>query len=299
MRHVSGHGPHAGRGAHRPRPAGESPDLTGVRGLAQPHCHQQAVLGWDADRDLLTRAGARGDCRGRVLWIGGQLRCRTRPLRRSRWLSPRPPCSRPSDARRTTSYCSRTGSPAALNSSTWPARIVGTRPSCSPTILTGTARDRIRPAALPLRTARTRSPRSPPAHDGERSTSRSARRATAAARGHRGARARRRRARGYPPSIGTACAARSCGSLDAAAARRDGRPGRRSSPRASGPRSSSPQCRAIYTCADPSRDTVLYPSVSYPTYEMGATLAGLRRGALRAGSRTSTRPDAGRALALW
>jgi succinyldiaminopimelate transaminase len=27
---------------------------------------------------------------------------------------------------------------------------------------------------------------------------------------------------------------------------------------------------------DPSRDTVLYPAVSYPTYEMGATLAGLR-----------------------
>lgn len=27
---------------------------------------------------------------------------------------------------------------------------------------------------------------------------------------------------------------------------------------------------------DPSRDTVLYPAISYPTYEMGATLAGLR-----------------------
>ena len=27
---------------------------------------------------------------------------------------------------------------------------------------------------------------------------------------------------------------------------------------------------------DPSRDTVLYPSISYPSYEMGATLAGLR-----------------------
>jgi Fe-S oxidoreductase len=35
-----------------------SPDLTGVRGLAQPHCHQRAVLGWDADRNLLTDAGA-------------------------------------------------------------------------------------------------------------------------------------------------------------------------------------------------------------------------------------------------
>jgi succinyldiaminopimelate transaminase len=27
---------------------------------------------------------------------------------------------------------------------------------------------------------------------------------------------------------------------------------------------------------DPSRDTILYPAISYPTYEMGATLAGLR-----------------------
>jgi len=35
-----------------------SPDLTGVRGLAQPHCHQRAVLGWEADRSLLTDAGA-------------------------------------------------------------------------------------------------------------------------------------------------------------------------------------------------------------------------------------------------
>ncbi|SCX55456.1 FAD/FMN-containing dehydrogenase [Klenkia marina] len=34
------------------------PDLTGVRGVAQPHCHQHAVLGWDADRALLAGAGA-------------------------------------------------------------------------------------------------------------------------------------------------------------------------------------------------------------------------------------------------
>ena len=27
---------------------------------------------------------------------------------------------------------------------------------------------------------------------------------------------------------------------------------------------------------DPNRDTVLYPAISYPTYEMGATLAGAR-----------------------
>jgi FAD/FMN-containing dehydrogenase/Fe-S oxidoreductase len=34
------------------------PDLTGVEVVAQPHCHQHAVFGWDADRALLERAGA-------------------------------------------------------------------------------------------------------------------------------------------------------------------------------------------------------------------------------------------------
>ena len=33
-------------------------DLTGVEVVAQPHCHQASVLGWDADLGLLTRAGA-------------------------------------------------------------------------------------------------------------------------------------------------------------------------------------------------------------------------------------------------
>jgi FAD/FMN-containing dehydrogenase/Fe-S oxidoreductase len=36
----------------------EPPRLDGTRGLAQVHCHQHAVLKWDADRDLLARAGA-------------------------------------------------------------------------------------------------------------------------------------------------------------------------------------------------------------------------------------------------
>jgi FAD/FMN-containing dehydrogenase/Fe-S oxidoreductase len=34
------------------------PDLSGVVAVAQPHCHQHAVLGWEADRELLARAGA-------------------------------------------------------------------------------------------------------------------------------------------------------------------------------------------------------------------------------------------------
>ncbi|HSO54394.1 MAG TPA: FAD-linked oxidase C-terminal domain-containing protein, partial [Actinomycetes bacterium] len=39
-------------------PGWAPPDLSGVVGVAQPHCHQHAVLGWEADRGLLARAGA-------------------------------------------------------------------------------------------------------------------------------------------------------------------------------------------------------------------------------------------------
>jgi FAD/FMN-containing dehydrogenase/Fe-S oxidoreductase len=34
------------------------PRLDGVHGVAQPHCHQHAVIGWQADADLLAAAGA-------------------------------------------------------------------------------------------------------------------------------------------------------------------------------------------------------------------------------------------------
>jgi FAD/FMN-containing dehydrogenase/Fe-S oxidoreductase len=36
----------------------QAPDLSDVTGVAQPHCHQHAVLGWDADAALLRDAGA-------------------------------------------------------------------------------------------------------------------------------------------------------------------------------------------------------------------------------------------------
>ncbi|MFL6076327.1 MAG: FAD-binding and (Fe-S)-binding domain-containing protein [Mycobacteriales bacterium] len=39
----------------------EPPNLDGVRALAQVHCHQHAVLRWDADRELLERAGAEAE----------------------------------------------------------------------------------------------------------------------------------------------------------------------------------------------------------------------------------------------
>src|SRR5206468_4057798 len=34
------------------------PSLAGLTAVAQPHCHQHAVLGFEADRALLTAAGA-------------------------------------------------------------------------------------------------------------------------------------------------------------------------------------------------------------------------------------------------
>lgn len=34
------------------------PDLSGLDVVAQPHCHQSAIIGWEADRALLEKAGA-------------------------------------------------------------------------------------------------------------------------------------------------------------------------------------------------------------------------------------------------
>jgi succinyldiaminopimelate transaminase len=58
---------------------------------------------------------------------------------------------------------------------------------------------------------------------------------------------------------------------------------------------STPQYLHLRT---PDRDTVLYPAISYPTYEMGATLAGCR--AVPYGRLDDIAPDdAARALCLW
>jgi len=49
-------------------PEWQPPTLTGVTAVAQPHCHQHAVMGWDTDAALLARAGAQvtavGGCCG-------------------------------------------------------------------------------------------------------------------------------------------------------------------------------------------------------------------------------------------
>ncbi|HJQ43217.1 MAG TPA: aminotransferase class I/II-fold pyridoxal phosphate-dependent enzyme, partial [Jatrophihabitantaceae bacterium] len=49
---------------------------------------------------------------------------------------------------------------------------------------------------------------------------------------------------------------------------------------------------------DPSRDTVLYPAISYPTYEMGATLASCRAVPYRELADIDA-SDAARALCIW
>jgi succinyldiaminopimelate transaminase len=61
----------------------------------------------------------------------------------------------------------------------------------------------------------------------------------------------------------------------------------------------------VLSLRDPSRDTVLYPAVAYPTYEMGALLAGLRAVAVPVDEQwhldlSRVAPgDAARALVLW
>ncbi len=55
----------------RATPGWTPPDLTGVHGVAQPHCHQHAVLGWDADAALLREGGARMEAVGGCCGLAG------------------------------------------------------------------------------------------------------------------------------------------------------------------------------------------------------------------------------------
>ena len=96
-----------------------------------------------------------------------------------------------------------------------------------------------------------------------------------AADGRRVARCRRRAASaGYPPSLGSAELRRAIVDwigrrFDVAVERRPGRGVRRHQGVRRHP-------AAVAAAAPPDRDTVLYPAVAYPTYEMGAILAGCR-----------------------
>jgi Fe-S oxidoreductase len=47
------------------------PDLTGVRAVAQPHCHHHAVMGWHTDSALLARTGAEVDAVGGCCGLAG------------------------------------------------------------------------------------------------------------------------------------------------------------------------------------------------------------------------------------
>ena len=47
------------------------PDLRGTNVVAQPHCHHHAVMGWDADAELLARAGVEVDRLGGCCGLAG------------------------------------------------------------------------------------------------------------------------------------------------------------------------------------------------------------------------------------
>jgi FAD/FMN-containing dehydrogenase/Fe-S oxidoreductase len=49
----------------------EPPDLSGVRAVAQPHCHHHAVMGWHTDSALLASAGAEVDAVGGCCGLAG------------------------------------------------------------------------------------------------------------------------------------------------------------------------------------------------------------------------------------
>jgi FAD/FMN-containing dehydrogenase/Fe-S oxidoreductase len=52
-------------------PGWSAPSLVGVTAVAQPHCHQHAVLGWDADAALLRDAGAEVNAVGGCCGLAG------------------------------------------------------------------------------------------------------------------------------------------------------------------------------------------------------------------------------------
>jgi FAD/FMN-containing dehydrogenase/Fe-S oxidoreductase len=52
-------------------PGWAPPDLDGVPAVAQPHCHQHAVMGWQTDAALLARAGAKVDAVGGCCGLAG------------------------------------------------------------------------------------------------------------------------------------------------------------------------------------------------------------------------------------
>ena len=121
------------------------PDLSDVTGVAQPHCHQHAVIGWDADKQLLANAGAKVSAVGGCCGLAGNFgverghydvsvavaETALLPAVRKAAAAPRRQPPRPSWP---------TASPAAPSSTSWPACTAPTWPSCWPIALAGRPR---------------------------------------------------------------------------------------------------------------------------------------------------------------
>jgi succinyldiaminopimelate transaminase len=103
-------------------------------------------------------------------------------------------------------------------------------------------------------------------------------------------------ARGYPPSIGTP--ALRAAAADWIARRLGARVDLEQVAACVGSKEFVASVPQYLRLRDPSRDTVLYPAISYPTYEMGATLAGCRAVPYLSLADVAE-ADAARALCVW
>ena len=109
-------------------------------------------------------------------------------------------------------------------------------------------------------------------------------------------------ARGYPPSAGTTAYREACADWMVRRFGVEVAPDRLAA--CVGTKEFVATTAGYLHLASPERDTVLYPAISYPTYAMGATLAGLRSvpvplDAGRLDLAAISKEDAARALILW
>ena len=114
------------------------PSLAGVTAVAQPHCHQHAVMGWDADAALLAAAGADVTAVGGCCGLAGNFGVERGHYDVSVAVAETallPAVRRP----RPTPSSSPTGSPAVPSSTSSPAATASTWSSCWPTLSTRTA----------------------------------------------------------------------------------------------------------------------------------------------------------------
>ena len=115
-----------------PAPSGWTPpDLDGVHAVAQPHCHQHAVMGWHADAALLAAAGAEVNAVGGCCGLAGNFGVERGHYDVSVAVAETALLPAVRDGRRTRS-CWPTGSPAAPSSTSSPASAASTWPSCWP-----------------------------------------------------------------------------------------------------------------------------------------------------------------------